>query len=378
MNPVVLLISILIAQVSSYKILTQQQAQGATNRLWDEIKVKGGCLFSDKLANAPSKNLAALWLRAVFHDSGSFNATSKTGGLDGSLALDSELSLTENGGIAGSLAHLSLPANSIVTKADAIALGGIVTVATCGGPKVNFTTGRVDATVANIAKDFPSDSFAPVSTMAAAFQRMGLSKLDMMTLVTGSHSMGGAHKAISPALTNETFAPFDSTPGVFDNDIFKKVLAGKCIVPLDCAFAADSTLLPYIKQFSTDQDAFFAQYAISFQKMLSLTASTLSAPVPVNITVHVNLIPEGTFPTTTLIRPTSPPATPKSTAAASRSSPPDIRSPAPAPNSKSSPPPPRPTQPSPSRTQDQPPRPSNNNSARTTRNDQPTRTSSRR
>ncbi|KAJ3030707.1 UNVERIFIED_CONTAM: hypothetical protein HDU68_008096 [Siphonaria sp. JEL0065] len=326
----------LVIQVSAYKTLTKQQAQGATNKLWDQIKGKGGCLFSDKLpSTAKSSNLAALWLRAIFHDAGTFDASTKSGGLDASLSLTAESTLEVNGGIAPSLAHLSLPVNSQITKADAIALGGIVTVATCGGPQVNFTTGRADATVSNIVANLPSDSFASVSTIAAGFQRMGLSKLDMLTLVTGSHSMGGAHAAISPSLTNQTFAPFDATPGVFDNDIFKQVLLGKCIVPLDCSFATDSTLLPYIQKFATDQTAFFAQYATSFQKMLGLTASTLSAPVAVNITVHVNLLNEGTYPTVTPTSRKSPPLAAISHSPASHA-PPSPSSRPPVPSSRAS------------------------------------------
>jgi hypothetical protein len=43
-------------------------------------------------------------------------------------------------------------------------------------------------------------------------------------LVTGSHSLGGVHNVITPHATKEEFAPFDDTPGVFDNNIFKNSL----------------------------------------------------------------------------------------------------------------------------------------------------------
>ncbi|ORY44495.1 heme peroxidase [Rhizoclosmatium globosum] len=302
-----------VSAVNAYSSLTQQQAQTATNQLWDRIRGPGECLFSKILQNAPSQNLAALWLRATFHDAGEYVAATGAGGLDGSLTLASELSNAANAGIAPSLATVFVPADAPITKADVIALGGIITVATCGGPKIAFQTGRQDATAPNNINLLPSDPFQSVDAAAAAFARMGLSKLDMLVLTTGSHTLGGAHAAISPLLTSKTFAPFDKTPGVFDNDIFKQTLAGNCLVPLDCKMAADATLRPYVQQYANDQNAFFAQYSISFAKLLALTGSKLSAPVGVNITVHTNLVQEGTFPTP-VPSPPAPAAPPKSTA----------------------------------------------------------------
>lgn len=68
-----------------------------------------------------------------------------------------------------------------------------------------------------------------------------------MDIVTGSHTMGGVHGAISPTITKEKFVPFDDTPGVFDNDVFKQTLAGKCAIPVDCAIAQDPELRPFIE-----------------------------------------------------------------------------------------------------------------------------------
>ncbi|KAJ3030706.1 UNVERIFIED_CONTAM: hypothetical protein HDU68_008095 [Siphonaria sp. JEL0065] len=180
--------------------------------------------------------MAALWLRAIFHDAGTFDASDSSGGLDVSLITPNETNnLEANGGLA-----------------DMLALGGIVTVATCGGPQVPFKTGRASITVPNdVAGKLPHDAFSPLSTIKAGFLRMGLTDVDMLVSTTGSHSLGGAHTAISPNITKEEFTPFDSTTGVFDNDIFKKVLTGNCVIPIDCLFAKDPELLPLIQQLST-------------------------------------------------------------------------------------------------------------------------------
>ncbi|KAJ3267185.1 hypothetical protein HDU77_005388 [Chytriomyces hyalinus] len=284
--------------VNAGPALSVDDAQLATQALSFLIQAPGECLFqyTDLPANAPSHNMAALWLRAIFHDSGTFNASDLTGGLDASLVTNPESLTTDNIGIPESAATRFIPSKSPISKADMIALGGIVTVAACGGPQVAFRTGRDDAAVSNNAKLLPSDAFAPVGTIKAGFLRMGLTALDMLVLTTGSHSMGGAHAAISPNVTKEKFEPFDRTPGVFDNDIFKRVLDGKCVVPIDCAFAKDPELLPYIQQYAKDENAFFTQYAISFEKMLNLSPSSLSDPVAIMIKRHSNLVEEGTWP----------------------------------------------------------------------------------
>ncbi|KAI8617205.1 heme peroxidase [Chytriomyces sp. MP71] len=278
--------------------LTQQNAQRATQALTFLIQGPGECLFqhTDLPVAAPSKNMAALWLRAIFHDAGTYNAASGSGGLDGSLQFAPEGTDEVNMGIPPSLASRFIPSSNSISPADMVALGGIVTVAVCGGPQVPFRAGRLSSNTSNNVADLPSDAFAPVSTIKAGFLRMGLSALDMVTLTTGSHSMGGAHAVISPNITKADFEPFDNTPGVFDNDIFKQVLAGKCVIPIDCAFAKDPELLPYIQQFAKDQSAFFAQYAISFEKMLNLNRANLSDPITVMISQHANLLAEGIWP----------------------------------------------------------------------------------
>ncbi|KAJ1341781.1 hypothetical protein BSLG_003676 [Batrachochytrium salamandrivorans] len=48
-------------------------------------------------------------------------------------------------------------------------------------------------------------------------------------------------------VTNKTFVPFDLTPGVFDNDVFKRVLQGICAVPVDCDIANDPELRPIVQ-----------------------------------------------------------------------------------------------------------------------------------
>ncbi|KAI8844183.1 heme peroxidase [Chytridium lagenaria] len=168
--------------------------------------------------------------------------------------------------------------NVSLSDADQIAMGAAITVRHCGGPNVVFRPGRGDVpkSAPNDIKLLAGDPFAPYADVLASFERMGLDKLDMMVLTTGSHTMGGAHRAISPKVTNETFAPFDDTPGVFDNDVFKRVLEGRCVLKL--------ILKGYMERYAADQQAFFDQYLLSFDKMMNLTHLLFGAiaefPVP--------------------------------------------------------------------------------------------------
>jgi hypothetical protein len=129
---------------------------------------------------------------------------------------------------------------------------------------------------------------------------MGLSDLDMLVLTTGSHTLGGVHGKITPRITNDTFVPFDTTPGIFDNNIFKLVLENKCVLPIDCKLGQEPGLLPYVRLYSEDQNAFFEQYAKSLEKMNDLVVGAnegvLRDFVDIKIPVHGNLMTEGKWP----------------------------------------------------------------------------------
>ena len=106
--------------------------------------------------------------------------------------------------------------------------------------------------------------------------------------------MGGVHKAISPNLTDQEFAPFDDTPGVFDNNVFKKSLEGNCALQVDCEIARDPDTRPFVELFASNQEAFFKQYAESFPKMTDLTTSNLDSAIDIRVAIHANLFSEGT------------------------------------------------------------------------------------
>ena len=65
-------------------------------------------------------------------------------------------------------------------------------------------------------------------SIKAKFIEMGLSLREMTILSVGGHTIGAVRDTASMSATvlNRTFATFDSTPTVFDNQVFIEMLAG--------------------------------------------------------------------------------------------------------------------------------------------------------
>ncbi|RKO90024.1 heme peroxidase [Blyttiomyces helicus] len=178
-----------------------------------------------------------------------------------------------------------------MTIADKLALGSIATLDACGGPTIRWFPGRddlpdlVDPDVVNPDGLLPSprDSYEVVVSKfkhraiggahpRGPFEPAGL----LIDLSIFFNPCSGIHAANNPALTSEPFVPFDSTPGVFDNDVFKQVLKGYCPLPFDCEMAEDPAIRPTIKTFAVNQSLFFKAYSMAFEKFLNLTVSPLT------------------------------------------------------------------------------------------------------
>ncbi|KAJ3193679.1 hypothetical protein HK101_004383 [Irineochytrium annulatum] len=275
------------------------QLNYASISLIEFLEQKDGCAFVSDLGAQPSLDMAALWLRAIFHDGGTWDPVALTGGLDGSL-VNELVNSTVNLGLAGKALASNIVAHGAgntfshgfndLSDADCIALGAHVTLAHCGGPNIPFRYGRTNVplgTQDDVALLASNDS-APLADLLPSFYRMGLTKLDMLILVSGSHSLGGAHAAITPSATNKTFAPFDTTPQIFDNDIFVRMTRGECLLNVDCQLMNDPDLHDSIRLFASNQSAFFDAYVVSMTKMLEFNANVtnLSPAYQLNIMGH--------------------------------------------------------------------------------------------
>ncbi|KAJ3014751.1 UNVERIFIED_CONTAM: L-ascorbate peroxidase 3 [Siphonaria sp. JEL0065] len=271
---------------------------GLASMFQGHIDVPFGCGVNvdDMPPTAPSQNLAALWLRGAFHDVGKYDPATQ---VPSQGLLPSYLNQPENNGIGVSIAtNFASKFKFNYSSADFIALAGQVTVTHCGGPVFNFSLGRVDAPATTKFTDLPllpDDILDTYQVIKQKLQRLGFNNQDIVALVMGSHSIGGAHKAISPHATNKKFQPFDTTPGIFDNDVFKEALKGNCVLNVDCNIAKDPELKPIVQLYANDQKAFFTQYAESYVKMTTVGQSGYPnwASFHLNVTVHEYLVEEG-------------------------------------------------------------------------------------
>ncbi|RKO85629.1 heme peroxidase [Blyttiomyces helicus] len=161
----------------------------------------GGCAGTAK--DGPGVSPGAVWLRTAFHDQSTFNprgvSAATRGGGDGSIM--NEFNRPDNLGLCAlridAFAFNEVDSAINMTHADLFAIGALATVETCGGPNIRWFPERddlpdlVDPDVVNPAGLLPSphDSYEVV---IRKFRRMGLSKVEILTVVTGSHTMGFA------------------------------------------------------------------------------------------------------------------------------------------------------------------------------------------
>ncbi|KAJ3167809.1 hypothetical protein HK101_011708, partial [Irineochytrium annulatum] len=267
--------------------------QATVNDFVNQLNRPDGCgnSFQDNQAGF-SKNLAAMWIRSFFHDAGSWNAGALSGGLDGSIA--NEIDVPEAKGLAAALplqvaeGHYVAPFNSFfpsgpIQPVDLISIAATTAIAHCGGPFIDVSPGLTPVPVGtqDDVSAIPSDPTLTVEQLLPFFENMSLTKAQMFALVTGSHTMGGAHGAITPSVTSLEFAPFDDTPTVFDNHIFQKLLANPhdCVLPIDCFLAQDPDLQDLLQLWARDQDGFFVAYRSAFFQMMSFNSQDFGGPV---------------------------------------------------------------------------------------------------
>ncbi|KAI9208368.1 heme peroxidase [Polychytrium aggregatum] len=166
------------------------------------------------------RSTAAEWLRTLFHDASDYNTATKTGGVDGSIQFQEELSRPENAGAAipTAINQFKNFVSPGVTMADLIALGAIQAIRVCGGPKVLFRPGRPDALgPGTLSPPNPNDN---VTTHGQLFSRMGFSQQDMIALIACGHTIGFVHGIDQPEIiANGTNVSLDKTPYAFDNAV---------------------------------------------------------------------------------------------------------------------------------------------------------------
>ncbi|GJP39276.1 hypothetical protein CLOM_g23665 [Closterium sp. NIES-68] len=223
----------------------------------------------DLRALIAEKNCAPLMLRLAFHDAGTYDAKTRSGGPNASIR--SELEYT-HGGNAGMKIGIDLlepvkAKHPRVSYADIYQLAGVVAVEITGGPVIPFKPGRKDSLAVTPDGRLP-DAHKGSQHLREVFYRMGFNDQDIVAL-SGSHTLGRAHKDRSGFEGAWTEQPlkFDNTYYV---ELMKGDAAGLLKLPTDKCLVEDPKLRPFVELYAKDEEAFFRDYTAAHKKMSEL------------------------------------------------------------------------------------------------------------
>jgi catalase (peroxidase I) len=140
----------------------------------------------DRITSMTCAETAPDWLRQSFHDAGTWNPFSRTGGAAGGLI--NFLNLTVNGGfVLENMAPAIIGAS--LTAADSISLGGLHAVASCGGPNFEWQAGREDV-LPPVSSQVLPDALDSYEANMTKMRAMGFTDEEIVLIVTGGHTFG--------------------------------------------------------------------------------------------------------------------------------------------------------------------------------------------
>ncbi|XP_062176937.1 L-ascorbate peroxidase 3 [Alnus glutinosa] len=223
----------------------------------------------DLRALIASRNCAPIMLRLAWHDAGTYDVNTKTGGPNGSIRSEEEYSHGSNNGLKKAIDWCEevKSKHPKITYADLYQLAGVVAVEVTGGPTIDFVPGRKDSSVSPREGRLP-DAKQGAPHLRDIFYRMGLSDKDIVAL-SGGHTLGRAHPERSGF-----DGPWTKEPLKFDNSYFVELLKGESEgllqLPTDKALLNDPEFRRYVELYAKDEDAFFRDYAESHKKLSEL------------------------------------------------------------------------------------------------------------
>ncbi|KAK6996397.1 peroxidase [Favolaschia claudopus] len=203
-----------------------------------------GIALDDTTGLGTGRSNIADWVRTAYHDMATHNVADGTGGLDASIRFEEEQARAENvgNGFSNTINVLAGFSTRYTSIADTIALGLVFGVEFCGGPRVPFRGGRIDATEPNLPGVPEPDQ--TLDSHIASFARQGFTQEEMIGLVACGHTFGGVQHAPFPNIVPElndsdntaSVAHFDTMDVHFDNNIATEYMAGTTQNPLVVGF----------------------------------------------------------------------------------------------------------------------------------------------
>jgi L-ascorbate peroxidase len=215
-------------------------------------------------------------LRLAFHDAGTYDRRTRTGGAHGSVRLREELQRADNTGWGHACMELLAEVKHgfpSVGWADLIALGGAAAVARCGGPTISIGLGRTDANEPAPAHRLPG-GYEGASLLKALFARLGMQPRDLVVL-SGAHVLGHTQRR-----------PFTRDPWRFSNAYFVQLVAEEgrsTILGTDTALLNDPELRPFVELYARDAASFQLDFADAYRRLTWLgndTPTSTAAAAP--------------------------------------------------------------------------------------------------
>mmetsp|Transcript_1169 Transcript_1169/g.2649 ORF Transcript_1169/g.2649 Transcript_1169/m.2649 type:complete len:367 (+) Transcript_1169:25-1125(+) len=244
-------------------------------------------------------SLAGTYIRLAWHCSGTYKKADNSGGSNGArMRFSPEAKYGNNAGLDRARASLEPVKAQFpdLSYADLYTYAGVVAVEEAGGPKIPYSTGRIDmedGSTSDPNDRLPNADYGGrdnnLDGIRKIFYRMGFNDGEIVALL-GAHAMGRCHTQDSGFWGPWTFA--ETT---FSNEYFRLLIeerwapktkhegkmwtgpdqyedsTGKLMMlPTDMMLIADAEFLKYVELYAKDEDQFFTDFASAFGKLLAL------------------------------------------------------------------------------------------------------------
>lgn len=229
--------------------------------------------LEEVMAKMIPKNKAPAALRVIFHDAGTYDMASGTGGANGSVGF--ELTRPESFGLNRGFRPIEkMPAMLVGTAAEGISLAdltayaGAYAVRITGGPVIKVAFGRQDVTSADPEGRMPAETLNAVE-LKAHFQKMGFSAQELVA-ISGAHTIGGKGFGEMYVFDNTYYTTLIDTPWKTGKTQEEKEMAAMIGLPSDKMLPEDDECLEWIKLYASDQAAFFRDFEKAYIKLANL------------------------------------------------------------------------------------------------------------
>jgi len=253
---------------------------------------------------AEDKDFGPTMVRLAWHSSGTYDRISQTGGSrGGTIRFKEELAHGGNAGLDKAVKRLEpiKKRHPDISWADLIAFVGVVAIEEMGGPKIQFSYGRVDemdpsavTPDGRLPDADKGDGPGPKTRQGLrdVFYRMGFDDRDIVAL-SGAHALGRCHADASGYV-----GPWTGTPLLFNNSYFVLLKGLKwepdpntkkfqyrdpsgnlMMLPSDIALIKDVKFKKYVDMYADrkgGQELFFKDFASAFERLETLGTKNLT------------------------------------------------------------------------------------------------------